>query len=214
MTQAQHAGWRVAPVLAGLLIGLGVAAPAAGQTIVDEWAEIKAPAAPALKPVKADPKETALLMLDFLKQNCPPRPRCLASLPKVQGLLARARDSGVLVVHSIVTGQTVADILPEVAARPGEPTVASLPNKFQNTDLEKILKDKGIKTVIVAGTAAEGAVLNTGAAAALLGFRVILPVDGASSTLPYNEQYTAWHLGNSPRVGPQTTLTRIDQISF
>ena len=52
------------------------------------------------------------------------------------------------------------------------------------------------------------------AAAALLGFRVILPVDAASSTLPYNEQYTAWHLGNSPRVGPQTTLTRIDQISF
>lgn len=214
MAQAQHPRSRVATAFAGLIVGLGVASAALGQTIVDDWADIKAPAAPALKPVKVDTKETALLMLDFVKQTCTPRPRCVASLPKMQGLLARARDSGVLVVHSIVTGQTVADILPEVAARPGEPYVASLPNKFQNTDLEKILKDKGIKTVIVTGTAAEGAVLNTGAAAALLGFRVILPVDAASSTLPYNEQYTAWHLGNSPRVGPQTTLTRIDQISF
>jgi len=68
--------------------------------------------------------------------------------------------------------------------------------------------------VIVAGTAAEGAVLNTAAAAALRGYKVIMPVDAASSTQPYSEQYTAWHLANSPRVGPQVTLTKIDQIGF
>jgi hypothetical protein len=31
---------------------------------------------------------------------------------------------------------------------------------------------------------------------------------------PYSEQYTVWHLGNSPRVGPQVTLTRLDQLTF
>lgn len=41
------------------------------------------------------------------------------------------------------------------------------------------------------------------AAVALRGYKVIVPVDGASSALPYREQYTAWHLANSPRVGPQ-----------
>lgn len=214
MAQAQNARTDVAQLLAGVVLGLGVASAALGQTIIEEWAEIKVPAAPALKPVKVDTKETALLMLDFVKQTCTPRPRCVASLPKMQGLLARARENGVLVVYSIVTGQSPADVLPEVAARPGEPFVSSLPDKFQGTDLEKILRDKGIKTVIVTGTAAEGAVLNTGAAAALRGFKVILPVDAATSSLPFNELYTVWHLGNSPRVGPQTTLTRIDQISF
>lgn len=207
------ARWSVTSALVGLVASLSIPASALSQTIVDEWSEIKAPPAPALKPTKLDAKDTALLMLDFVKQICSPRPRCVASLPRVQGLLARARENGVMVVYSLA-GQPMTDVLPEVVARAGEASVSSGPDKFMNTDLEKILKDRGIKTVIVTGTAAEGAVLNTAAGAALRGFKVIVPVDAASSTLPYNEQYTAWHLGNSPRVGPQVTLTKIDQISF
>ena len=204
---------RLAATLLGVAIGLPLASPTSAQTIIDEWNDVKAPAAPALQPVKVEPKETALLMLDFVKQLCGPRPRCVASLPKVQGLLTKAREAGVLVVYSLA-GQPITDTLPEVAARPGEGSVTSGPDKFMNTDLDKILKEKGIKTVIVAGTAAEGAVLNTAAGAALRGYKVIMPVDAASSTQPYSEQYTAWHLANSPRVGPQVTLTKIDQISF
>lgn len=204
---------RLAAMLLGVAIGLPFASASSAQTIIDEWNDVKAPAAPALKPVKVEPKETALLMLDFVKQLCGPRPRCVASVPKVQGLLTKAREAGVLVVYSMA-GQPITDTLPEVAARPGEASVTSGPDKFMNTDLDKILKEKGIKTVIVAGTAAEGAVLNTAAGAALRGYKVIMPVDAASSTQPYSEQYTAWHLANSPRVGPQVTLTKIDQISF
>ena len=207
------ARWSVTSALVGLVVSLSISTSALSQTIIDEWSEIKAPPAPALKPAKLDAKDTALLMLDFVKQICSPRPRCVASLPRVQGLLARARENGVMVVYSLA-GQPMTDVLPEVVARAGEASVSSGPDKFMNTDLEKILKDRGIKTVIVTGTAAEGAVLNTAAGAALRGFKVIVPVDAASSTLPYNEQYTAWHLGNSPRVGPQVTLTKIDQISF
>ena len=212
-TSAPRSVWRLAASVVGVTVGLSLAAAVSAQTIVDEWNDVKAPPAPALKPVKVEPKETALLMLDFVKQICGPRPRCVASLPKVQGLLTKSRDAGVLVVYSMA-GQPITDTLPDVAARAGEASVSSGPDKFMNTDLDKILKDKGIKTVIVAGTAAEGAVLNTAAGAALRGYKVIVPVDAASSMLPYSEQYTAWHLGNSPRVGPQVTLTKIDQISF
>jgi len=180
---------------------------------VDEWANVKAPPPPELKPVTINPKETALLMLDFVKQICGPRPRCVASLPKMKSLLNQAREKGVHVVYSLA-GQTVADILPDVALRAGEPFVSSGPNKFLNTDLEKILKEKGVKTVIVVGTAAEGAVLNTGAGSALRGFKVIVPVDGVSSSTTFAEQYTAWHLGNSPRVGPQVTLTKTELIGY
>jgi len=196
-----------------LALGAASAFDAGAQSIVDDWASVKAPPAPELKTVKLDPKTTALLMLDFVKQTCPPRPRCVASLPRVQKLLELARAKGVQVVHSLV-GPTVADILPEVAAREGEPAVSSGPNKFLNTELLKILKDRGVTTVVVAGTSAEGAVLNTGAHAALNGFKVVVPVDGLASTNPYAEQYTVWHLANAPRIGPQTTLTRSDLIGF
>ena len=64
------------------------AAPAPAQSIIDEWDSVKAPPAPELKPVTVDPKSTALLVLDLVKQLCSPNPRCVASLPKVQTLLA------------------------------------------------------------------------------------------------------------------------------
>ena len=122
--------------------------PAFAQTIVDEWATVKTPPAPELKPVTiGNPKETALLMLDFVKQICSPqaRPRCVASLPKVQRLLTQARAKGVQVIYTLA-GQSVADIWPEVAPAYGEPSVSSGPDKYIGTDLEKILKEKGIKS--------------------------------------------------------------------
>ena len=41
-----------------------------GQTIVDEWATVQAPKPPELKPLTLDPKTTALLVLDIIKQSC------------------------------------------------------------------------------------------------------------------------------------------------
>ncbi len=128
--------------------------------------------------------------------------------------MKEARSSGVPVVYSITANATTADIATVLAPKDGDPVVKSGANKFINTDLEKILADKGIKTVIVTGTAAEGAVLNTGAYAALKGMNVILPVDGMSSTDPYAEQYVAWHFTNAPGVSAKTTLTKIDDIKF
>ena len=55
------------------------AAPALAATCIDEWASVKAPPPPQLKQVTVDPKTTALLMLDFMKQNCGKRPACVAS---------------------------------------------------------------------------------------------------------------------------------------
>lgn len=196
------------------VLGWGIV-PVSAQTIVEEWPDVKAPSPPALKPVSVDAKSTALLLLDFGKQNCGVRPRCVASLPKVAKLAAAARAKNLLVVYSLFGQATPADILQEVATLGGEPIVRSGANKFLGTDLEKILKDKGITTVIVTGTAAHGAVLTTSAAAALLGLKVILPVDGMSAESAYPEQYTAWHLANAPGgIGPQVTVTKIDLIQF
>jgi nicotinamidase-related amidase len=193
--------------------GIGTPPAVLAQTIVDEWNAVKAPPAPELKRVTIDPKGSALLVLDIVKQTCPPRPRCVASVPKIQRLLTQARGKGVPVIYSLVGG-SAADIFLEVAPQGGEPIVTSGPDKFLGTDLEKILKEKGVQTVIVVGTAANGAVLYTGSGAALRGLKVIVPVDGMSAGDPYVEQYSAWHLVNAPRVGAQVTLTRMDMMQY
>lgn len=199
---------------ATLLAALASFAPAQGATIVDEWASIKRPPAPQLKPVTVDPKTTALLMLDFMNQNCGKRPRCVASIPAMKKLLGEARAAKVTVVYSIIANTTTADVIKDVAPTADEQWVRSGPDKFFNTDLEKILKDKGIQTVITTGTASNGAVLFTAAGAALRGMNVIVPVDGMSAVDPYADLSTAWTFTNAPLVSNKTTLTKIDLIKF
>jgi nicotinamidase-related amidase len=186
------------------------------KTIIDEWATVQAPKPPELKPVTLDPKTTALLVLDFVKQGCnnERRPRCVASIPKVEGLLKQARSKGVSIVFSHTPTTTPGDIAKELTPREGEPIVISMSDKFLGTDLEKILKEKGIKTVVVTGTSAHGVVLYTASQAAFRGFQVVVPVDGMSSDNTYFEQYTAYHLTNAPGVAQQVTLTKIDMIKY
>jgi nicotinamidase-related amidase len=183
------------------------------KDVVEEWQGVQAPKPPELKPVTLD-SSTAVLSLDFVKQTCNTerRPRCLSTVPRVESLLKLARSKKVTVIHSITTAATPADVLKEVAPLEGEPIVKAPADKFFGTDLEKILKEKGIKTVIVTGTAAQGAVLNTASQAAFRGIKVVVPVDGMSAENTYYEQYTAYHVTTAPGVGQQTTLTRIDMI--
>ncbi len=185
-------------------------------TIVDEWGTIKAPPAPELKPIKIDVKTTALLVLDIVTQGCnnERRPRCVTSIPKIQSLLNTARGKGMLVVHSITGTTSVSDIIKDVAPRAGEPVVKSSVDKFYGTDLEKILSEKGIKNVIIAGTASNGAVLYTATGAVLRGLKVIVPVETMSAEDAYAEQYTAWHLLNAPGNRGQVALTRADLLQF
>jgi nicotinamidase-related amidase len=190
------------------------ALPAHANNIVDEWASVKAPAAPTLKPVTVDPKTTALLMLDFMNQNCGKRPRCLASLPAMKKLLGEARAHKMPVVYSLISKTTKADVLKDVAPQDDEPAVLSGPDKFLHTDLEKILKDKGIKTVIAVGTSSNGAVLFTASGAAFRGMNVIIPVDGMSSVSAIAEYATALDFMTAPLVSNKTTLTTSDMIKF
>jgi nicotinamidase-related amidase len=164
--------------------------------------------------VTVDPPTTALLVLDIAKQTCnaEQRPRCIAMLSRVKTLLATARAKGLFVVYTLGAASTPADILPDVAMLGGEPIVTSGPDKFVNTDLEKILKDKGTKTVIAVGAAAHGAVLHTAAGSAFRGFKAIVPVDGMAAESVYAEQYTAWDLVNAPRLATMVTLTKTDMI--
>ncbi len=200
-------------IAAVALVGT-LALPAHAANIVDEWAGMKAPAAPVLKSVTVDPKTTALLMLDFMNQNCGKRPRCLDTIPAMKKLLEEARAHKVPVVYSIIANSTPADVIKDVAPLADEPHVLAGPDKFLRTDLEKILKDKGITTVIVTGTASNGAVLYTGSGAAFRGLNVIVPVDGLSAVDAYADYSTVFTFMNAPLLSAKTTLTKSDMIKF
>ena len=64
---------------------LAALAPSAhAGNIIDEWANVKAPAAPALKTATVDSKTYALLVIDMVSETCnaKARPRCVDTIPR------------------------------------------------------------------------------------------------------------------------------------
>lgn len=213
-------------ILAASLLAAPVQAeaPATGAPdIVAQWKQVVPPLAPELQSVKLNPSTTALLVLDFSGTenaahgpcNAVTRPRCTASLPAVAKLIAKARQHGVFVIYSVSTSGTRADIAPALKPAESDPVVRSGPDKFIGTQLAELLSAHGIKTVIVTGTAAEGAVMDTAADAVLRKkLRAVVPVDGMSSTNLYSEQYVAWYLTHAPGLAGNTVLTKSEMIGF
>jgi nicotinamidase-related amidase len=191
-------------------------APALAGNIVEEWSAVQPPAPVELKAVTVSPSKTAFLVLDIEELTCnmQSRPRCVESAPRIGAFLAKAREAGMPVVHSLTSRGTPASILPEAKPLSGEPIVQSFVDKFFNTELDAILKKLGVENVIITGTTAEGAVLHTATGAAMRGLNVIVPVDGMSAGTLYAEQYTAWHLLNAPGTRARASLTKLDMIGI
>jgi nicotinamidase-related amidase len=185
----------------------------ARANIIDEWTSVTAPPAPALQSIAVDRATTALLLLDFVKQTCG-GPRCMAAVPGVTKLLQAARAHRVPVVYSVTLAAAIGDTLPALAPITGDPSVQGTPDKFLNTDLQQILTRMGVKTVIVCGVSANGAVLYTASHAALAGLNVVVPVDGAPADTAYAEQFSMWELANAPRISANVKLTTVDRIAF
>jgi len=197
-----------------------------GETIIDEWQNIKAPPPPQLQSVTLDPKTTALLMIDIIKQTCnmQRRPRCVAMIPKVQKLLAEARAKGVYVIYALFPSPSpatfpdpkISDYVPELAPKGDEPIVTAFVDKFElagkDTGLEKMLRDKGIKTLVPVGVTSHNGVLFTSVMAALRGFDVVVPVDGMAGNNAYEDQLAAYTLTSS--IVYKVPLTSIDMITF
>jgi len=207
-------------------IGLALAVAALGvlaahaNDITTEWTSVKSPAVPELKPVTVDPGTTALLVLDFMKGNCGKRPRCVASVPAVAKLIAAARSHKMMIAYNL-TGKapTVADMVdPRLHPQAGDHLIEKGrgANKFYDSSLEPALRAKGIRTVIITGTSAQGAVAGSTQGAVERGLKAVVPVDGMSAEDAYNEQYAAWHLSRGGPVALVTnvTLTRSDLITY
>ncbi len=195
-------------------------ASVSAQTIVDQWGDAKAPATPPkLEQVTVDPAHTALLILDIVLPGCTmdKRPSCADSVAVIKNLMDNARAKSMPIIYTVTSRTSQADIVKDIAPRPDDLPVQKVgggPDKFVGTDLKARLKAKGITSVIVTGSSAEGAVLYTASGAAMRGFKVIVPVDGMSSDALYQMQFTTWELGHAPTIPANLTLTRGDMIHF
>ena len=202
------------PILAIAFVLAATSASAA--TIIELWDQVKAPPVPTLTAPTVKANDTALLLLDIEELTCNQerRPRCVAAVPAMAKFLARARSAQLPVMYSNTPGGTRETILPPVAPRDDEPIVKASVNKFFGTKLDDYLKAKNIKTVIVCGTNASGAALHTATGAALLGYKVVLPVDCVPAGSVYEEQASVWIMINGPGTASALTATTLDAIKI
>jgi len=209
-----------AAAVATVALGLIAAWPQAAQAqgIIEEWNSVKAPPPPVdkIKPVQVDAKKTAVLSLDWSVKTCTAemRPRCFNTLPKIAKLLDEARSHNVLVVHALTSNMQPNDIAPLVAPKGDEQAMRGRGDKFVGSDMEKLLKSKGIEEVIIVGTSANSAVMYTAFGAVTRGFKAIVPIDGLPSETAYQEQFTIWQIANGSQLSTGAVLTRLDQIKF
>jgi nicotinamidase-related amidase len=184
-------------------------------------AQVPIPTLPAIAAVTVDAKSTAYLVLDQTSIVCAPQPACRAALPAVAALLAKARTAGALVVFT-ETPTPGSTILPDVAPQPGEPKITGRADKFFATPLDEMLKAKGIKTVVIVGVSANGAVLYTAFEANLRGYTVVVAADGISAD-PFPLFLTEYQVlnqpgfansNNTPLTENRVTLSRSDLITF
>jgi len=161
--------------------------------------------------VVVDPRTTALIIVDMQNDFVNPGGALAVAtapptIPAIQRLLALARDTRMRVFFTqdtheegdpefpiwgrhVLRGTWGWQIVDELAPRPGERVLEKLRyDGFFGTPLDHELRLAGIQTVVVCGTVANICVLHTAGSAALLGYRVILPIDAISALIPFDLQ--------------------------
>lgn len=187
------------------------------------------PAAPARADVTLDAAKSALLVLDITDAPCARQPNCVAIVPRIADLIARARKAGVLVLYSAtVPGGLAAPVaqpsfLPAVAPVKGDPIVIGAgQDRFFATALDELLRRRGITTLILAGWRVNGSVLYTAVGATLRNYTVVVPDDATSAARDYDVAIGRYQLltqlnanaANEPLKNGAVTLSRTDLITF
>src|SRR5580658_544007 len=147
---------------------------------------LQMPSPPDPVPVTLNPATTALLIFDIVDPICARQPNCTGKMvPAISSLLARARKAGVTVAYG-TRAPTMSKWLPQVLPQPGDIKIESqAQDRFYNTELDKMLKAKGITTLILVGWKVSGSVTYTSVGATLHDYTVVIPVDTTAASTDY-----------------------------
>ncbi len=149
--------------------------------------------APATTSLQAG--ETALIVIDFQNEYFTgkmPIPDGMKALKKTQELVKFAHDKKMpvfFVRHEgpadsplFAKGTTFSEFHKDLQPAAGDKVITkATPSSFVGTDLEKQLKDLGIKKIIVTGLMTHMCVSSTARDAVPLGFDVIIPEDATAT---------------------------------
>ena len=134
-------------------------------------------------------------------------------IPNIQRLLATARRKGIEVVHIRVASQTQdgrdstlryktlglrtprdskeAQILPEVAPQGDELVISKVTSSvFNSTNMDRLLRNMGIRNLIITGVVTNGCVESTTRSAAELDYGTIVVEDGTCAMAPQLHEHS------------------------
>jgi ureidoacrylate peracid hydrolase len=154
------------------------------------------------------PSHTALLVIDVQNDFC--GDNCQAMVPRLAKLIQTARDANVYVIYVqnsvhpgglssspseiarrkilnmredvTVDGTAGQEFVSAIAPRPSDPVVRKhRMNSFLGTDLDMLLRCRGIKSIVTTGVATHGCVMNTSYAAVMNDYYVVVVEDCVAS---------------------------------
>ena len=162
-------------------------------------------------PALVEPARTALLVMD-VQRSIVDRHDAGAMLDRLAGAIAAARDAGVAVIFAALgfrpgqpevspnnrmfaaiaqaggrftTGDPGAEIHPALGPRPADLRVTKRRvSAFAGSDLEMLLRAKGIEHLVLTGIATSGVVLSTLRAAADMDYRLTVLRDACADADP------------------------------
>jgi nicotinamidase-related amidase len=213
-------------LLSGIALAIG-ATSAAAQSGASSGSPamiaVQMPAPPAPVAVSLKPATTALFVSDVVEPICQRQPACATGMvPKIADLIARARKAGMLVAYSTQEAN-MEKWMPAVKPAAGDPLIPSKgQDRFFSTELDNVLKAKGITTVILTGWKVSGSILYTSVGATLRGYTVVVPADTTDAPTDYEVPIGIYAMlnqnsanaKNEPLKPKATTLSRSDLISF
>jgi nicotinamidase-related amidase len=164
-----------------------------------------------LSKVSLPAKKTGLLLADMLVDFVSPRgqlfvPDTQKTIGPLRSLVGKARTAGTLIVYiqdwhrpddpefSIWGPHAIQDtkgtgVIPELAPAPQDFVVRKRTyDPFFATDLDLLLRQKGIWNLVITGTVANICVLHAAASASLRGYKVVVPIDAISALNPFDFQ--------------------------
>jgi len=158
-----------------------------------------------------DPRSTALIVVDMQVDFASPKGKLFVkesrpTIPKIRSLVSKARKMKVPVIFTqdwhrpddpefsiwpahAVEGTRGAQVIPELKPLRSDYFIRKRTyDAFFSTDLDLLLRQKGIANLVITGTVANICVLHTAGSARLRGYEIILPVDAISSLSPFDQE--------------------------
>ena len=188
-----------------------------------------------------DARRTCLLLFDFLvghvQKDAATRERYVPVLVNAAKLLAIAREKGAMVAYAradhradrathapiitdsenrppvITGGAPEAEIVPELAPRPGEYLVPKHRwSAFHGTYLDTALRTRGADTIVLCGGTTEIGIASTAYAARDLGYHLVIAVDACTS--PKRDVHEQLMREVFPRLARVRTTAQVVELTL